>query len=111
MKKYSAGEDALRAAIYNLLLNTELTGDERQVFLKAKENIEGRFGTSMIAINLIRNGLRGEALQRCLSNPAADFYLTLNRMPVNIGIGVPGFSSATQGQVSDKWLIENFGNK
>ncbi|MDR0299403.1 MAG: bacteriocin immunity protein [Streptococcaceae bacterium] len=108
MKKQSEAEKVLLSKIYNLILNPALSSLEREVFLEAKKMLELENRTCSQVIQHIRSYLRGEAIARRLSKPASDFYLTLNEIPVNYGVGVLGFSSAMQAQVSDDWIIKQF---
>lgn len=70
--------ERLENLIYNLILDSEITDRERQIFLKAKEDFGDRKESSRVISNL-KIELAPLGFKRQLSPKALEFYLNLQK--------------------------------
>ncbi|MGF2085375.1 bacteriocin immunity protein [Lactococcus lactis] len=70
------GEKLFLGNIYDLILNPEITEEERVVLISAKTDLE-KTGFSPKIINQLMLAFRGNAINRTLTKPISKFYVNL----------------------------------
>ncbi|MCS4488418.1 bacteriocin immunity protein [Streptococcus sciuri] len=81
--------EQLENAIYNLILDVEITDKERHIFLKAKDDFSDKKDSSRI-ISDLKIELAPLGLRQQLSPKALEFYVNLQKeFPVRDKIGRP----------------------
>lgn len=72
----SEGEKVFLNAIYDLILDPEIKDKERDILIKAKEDLE-KIGYLPRTVKRLMNALRLDAISRNLSQPVSKFYAKL----------------------------------
>ena len=70
------GEKLFLDSIYDLILNPEITEEERDVLISAKTDLE-KTGFLPRVMNQLMLAFRGNAINRTLTKPVSNFYVNL----------------------------------